>query len=55
MWPDGDRKSSEISAYVIPILDEQASLYGTEFDGISGATYTSEGYRESLQQLLDSL
>ena len=55
VWPDGDRKSSEISAYVIPILDEQASLYGTEFDGISGATYTSEGYRESLQQLLDSL
>ena len=55
VWPDGDRKSSEISAYVIPILDEQASLYGTEFDGISGATYTTEGYRESLQQLLDSL
>lgn len=55
VWPDGDRKSSQISAYVIPILDEQASLYGTAFDGISGATYTTEGYRESLQQLLDSL
>ena len=55
VWPDGDRRSSEISQYAIPELDAMASEQGVEFDGISGATYTSEGYRESLQQLLDSL
>lgn len=54
-WPDGDRKSAEISDYSIPILDSAASSQGTAFDSISGATYTSEGYRSSLQQLLDSL
>jgi len=32
-----------------------ASQQGVAFDAISGATYTSEAYRESLQQLLDSL
>lgn len=55
VWPDGDRKSAEISDYSIPILDSAASSQGTAFDSISGATYTSEGYRSSLQQLLDSL
>ena len=54
-WPDGDRKSSEISDYSIPVLDSMASEQGTAFDSISGATYTSEGYRSSLQQLMDSL
>ena len=55
VWPDGDRKSAEISDNVIPRLDAMASEQGTAFDSISGATYTSEGYRNSLQQLLDSL
>lgn len=54
-WPSGDRRSLEISQYVIPELDAMASEQGVAFDAISGATYTSEGYRESLQQLLDWL
>lgn len=54
-WPDGDPRSSMISQYVIPQLDAMASQSGTQFDTISGATYTSEGYRQSLQQLLDSM
>ena len=55
VWPDGDRRSVEISQYAIPQLDAMATAQGVEFDGVSGATYTTEGYRESLQQLLDSL
>ena len=55
MWPDGDRRSVEINQYAIPQLDAMATSQGVQFDGVSGATYTTEGYRESLQQLLDSL
>lgn len=54
-WPTGDGRSQSINAYAIPILDQAASAQGTAFDSVSGATYTSEGYRSSLQQLLDSL
>ncbi len=54
-WPSGDGRSIAINDYAIPVLDASASQVGTQFDAISGATYTSEGYRESLQQLLDSL
>jgi uncharacterized protein with FMN-binding domain len=53
-WPS-DRRSQQINAYAIPLIDEQASQVGVEFDSVSGATYTSEAYRESLQALLDSL
>ncbi len=55
VWPDGDRRSVEINQYAIPQLDPMATAQGVQFDGVSGATYTTEGYRESLQQLLDSL
>jgi uncharacterized protein with FMN-binding domain len=55
VWPDGDRTSAKISDRAIPILDAAAIQEGTAFDSVSGATYTSEGYRGSLQQLLDSL
>lgn len=54
-WPQGDNRSVQINDYAIPQLDSAASSQGTAFDSISGATYTSEGYRSSLQQLLDSL
>jgi uncharacterized protein with FMN-binding domain len=55
VWPTGDGRSIAINDYAIPVLDQAASQVGTQFDTVSGATYTSEGYRESLQQLLDSL
>lgn len=54
-WPSGDGRSIAINDYAIPVLDASASRVGTKLDAVSGATYTSEGYRESLQQLLDSL
>lgn len=55
VWPTGDRQSMQISAFAVPQLDAQASEQGVMLDGVSGATYTTEGYRDSLQQLLDSL
>jgi uncharacterized protein with FMN-binding domain len=54
-WPDSDRKSQAINAYAIPELDAMASEVGTSFDYISGATYTSEAYRDSLQSIVDAL
>ena len=55
VWPTGDGRSVQINNYAIPQLDALASQQGTQFDYISGATYTSEGYRESLQSILDSM
>ena len=54
-WPANDGRSQMINSYAIPQLDAMASQQGTAFDNISGATYTSEGYRQSLQSILDSL
>jgi uncharacterized protein with FMN-binding domain len=54
-WPVGDPKSTQINAYAIPVLDERASAVGAAFDAVSGATYTSQGYRSSLQSILDRL
>lgn len=55
VYPMGDSRSQRINAYAIPTLDSMASQVGVAFDGVSGATYTTEAYRDSLQQLLDSL
>ncbi len=42
-----------INSRAIPYLDAQAAEVGVEFDSVSGATYTSEAYRESMQSILD--
>ena len=55
VWPDGDRKSAFINQEALPTINERASADGVAFDAVSGATVTSEGYRASLQALLDSL
>ena len=54
-YPDNDRKSALINSYAIPELDAMAMSEGTAFHSISGATYTSEAYRESMQSILDRL
>ena len=55
-WPDGDRRSAQINAYAIPALDQMAtSSEGTQLDYVSGATYTSDAYAQSLQSILDAL
>ena len=55
-WPANDRKSEQINAYAIPALDDMAtSSEGTQLDYVSGATYTSDAYAQSLQSILDAL
>jgi uncharacterized protein with FMN-binding domain len=46
--------SARISQYVEPILRKEAlQVQSPQIDVVSGATYTSEGYAESLQAILD--
>ena len=52
-YPNRDRKSAMINSYAIPYIDQAASAQGVQFDGVSGATYTTNAYRKSLQSVLD--
>lgn len=49
-----DPRSQEINSGAAPILLQQTlSAQSSQIDGVSGATYTSEGYVQSLQSALD--
>lgn len=51
-----DPRSAEINAQAIPMLHDQAmQAQSANIDGVSGATYTSEAYVQSLQAPLDQL
>jgi len=53
--PNGNRRDVEINAYAVPRLRaEVLTAQSADIDAVSGATYTSEGYRQSLQSALDS-
>ena len=53
-YPTGGR-DGEINGQAIPILDDEATtVKNAEIDTVSGATFTSQGYRESLQAALDA-
>jgi uncharacterized protein with FMN-binding domain len=44
----------EINNYAVPILNQAViSAQSANFDGVSGATVTSDGYKQSLQTALD--
>lgn len=50
-----DRKSQEISSRANPILrDEVLTAQSSKVSNVSGATYTSQSYIQSLQSALDS-
>ncbi|MEI6620630.1 MAG: FMN-binding protein [Actinomycetes bacterium] len=52
-YPDNDRVSSQLSASAIPALEQQAVEAGSaDIDGVSGASYTSQAFAESLQSAL---
>jgi uncharacterized protein with FMN-binding domain len=54
--PNGDPRSAQISNYAGPQLRQQAlAAQSANIDGIAGASYTSDGYRQSLQSALDEL
>lgn len=49
-------KSGDIAGYSAPVLRREAlARQGANIDTVSGATYTSAGYRSSLQAALDQL
>ena len=52
--PWQDHRDQEINGRAVPILDEEAvAAQSSSIDMVSGATYTSEGYAESLQSAID--
>jgi uncharacterized protein with FMN-binding domain len=53
--PQDRSRSQQISNYSAPVLhDEAIRAQGAQIDGVSGATYTSIGYLDSLQAALDA-
>lgn len=49
-------KSGQIAAYSGPVLRREAlAAQGAGIDAVSGATYTSQGYSQSLQGALDQI
>ncbi|BEL02425.1 FMN-binding protein [Actinoplanes sichuanensis] len=55
VYPTGSRRHDEISARAVPELVEATlAAQGADIDSVSGATYTSGGYKQSLQSAIDS-
>jgi uncharacterized protein with FMN-binding domain len=54
-YPSSGGRDREINSYAIPQL-ERATIVAqnAQLDTVSGATYTSDGYRGSLQAALDA-
>jgi uncharacterized protein with FMN-binding domain len=54
-YPRGSSTDRQINDYAIPQLDDETlQAQSAQIDTVSGATYTSDGYRSSLQSALDS-
>ncbi|WP_158867413.1 FMN-binding protein [Leifsonia sp. AG29] len=52
--PNGNGRDQEINQQALPILQKEAlASQSANIDSVSGATYTSEGYIQSLQSALD--
>ncbi|HEU4948012.1 MAG TPA: FMN-binding protein [Kribbella sp.] len=54
-YPQSSGRDQEINSYAIPELErETVATQNARIDTVSGATYTSDGYRRSLQSALDA-
>jgi uncharacterized protein with FMN-binding domain len=54
-YPQENPRDQQINSYAVPQLTREAlTAQSADIDTVSGATYTSEGYRASLQSALDS-
>lgn len=54
--PHDASRSQELAAYAVPILRQEAlKAQSARIDVVSGATYTSQGYAQSLQGALDRM
>jgi uncharacterized protein with FMN-binding domain len=55
VYPTNERRDREINDYAVPQLnDETVQAQSSNIDTVSGATYTSDGYRQSLQSAIDA-
>ena len=53
--PSGRSRDAEINNYAVPILEsETLAAQSANINSVSGATYTSDGYVQSLQAALDA-
>jgi uncharacterized protein with FMN-binding domain len=54
-YPDSDPVDQRINSVAIPLLAQEAiSANSAEIDMVSGATYTSDAYIQSLQSALNA-
>lgn len=54
-YPQTGDRDIQINTYAIPVLQQEALLaHNATIDTVSGATFTSAGYRTSLQSALDT-
>ncbi|KUM99953.1 FMN-binding protein [Streptomyces yokosukanensis] len=54
-YPQDNPRDQEINSYALPQLRREAlAAQSARIDMVSGATYTSTGYQQSLQSALDS-
>ncbi|MFF4802007.1 FMN-binding protein [Streptomyces sp. NPDC001351] len=54
-YPTDNPRDQQINSYALPRLRSEAlQAQSANIDTVSGATYTSGGYRQSLQSALDS-
>src|SRR5579884_1908739 len=52
--PSGTERSQEIAAMSLPVLTREAlAAQSAHIDAVSGASYTSSGYQQSLQSAID--
>jgi uncharacterized protein with FMN-binding domain len=55
VYPTSNRKDQEINARALPILTQETiTAQSADIDTVSGATVTTDGYKESLQAALDA-
>ena len=54
-YPRSSGQDEQINGQAIPILEQETlTAQSSRVDTVSGATYTSDGYRRSLQAALDT-
>jgi len=52
--PSRERESERINQQAVPMLTQEAlAAQSAQIDTVSGATYTSQGYAQSLQSAID--
>ncbi|MEV4639539.1 FMN-binding protein [Actinoplanes sp. NPDC049548] len=55
VYPTDNHRDQEINEYALPILRQEAlAAQSADIDAVSGATVTSDGYKQSLQAALDA-